>query len=70
MKNLPAKVGDIRDMGSIPGLGRPRWRRAWQPTPAIFPGDSCGQGSLVGYSPQGCIELDRTEVMSHTYPPQ
>ena len=22
-KNLPASVGDLRDMGSIPGLGRP-----------------------------------------------
>ena len=23
VKNLPAIVGDARDMGSIPGLGRP-----------------------------------------------
>jgi len=22
VKNLPAKAGDIRDMGSVPGLGR------------------------------------------------
>ena len=22
VKNLPAKAGDVRDMGSIPGLGR------------------------------------------------
>ena len=29
------------------------WRRAWQPTPAFLPGESHGQRSLVGYSPQG-----------------
>jgi len=23
VKNLPANAGDIRDLGSIPGLGRP-----------------------------------------------
>ena len=23
VKNLPANAGDIRDMGSVPGLGRP-----------------------------------------------
>ena len=23
VKNLPAKAGDMEDMGSIPGLGRP-----------------------------------------------
>ena len=24
------------------------WRRKWQPTPVFFPGESQGQGSLVG----------------------
>ena len=28
-------------------------------------GDSHGQKSLVGYSPQGCTELDMTEVTQH-----
>ena len=23
VKNLPANAGDVRDMGSVPGLGRP-----------------------------------------------
>ena len=23
VKNLPANAGDVRDMGSLPGLGRP-----------------------------------------------
>ena len=26
------------------------WRRAWQPIPEFLPGESHGQGSLVGYS--------------------
>ena len=38
------------------------WRRACQPTPVFLPGESHGQSSLVGYSPLGCKELDRTEV--------
>ena len=28
------------------------WRRAWQPTPVLLPGESHGQRSLAGYSPQ------------------
>jgi len=27
------------------------WRRAWQSTPVLLPGESHGQRSLVGYSP-------------------
>ena len=42
-----------RNSGSLPGLGIP-WRRKWQPTPVFLPGESHGQRSLVGYSPQGC----------------
>ena len=29
------------------------WRRAWQPTPVLSPGESHGQRSLAGYSPWG-----------------
>ena len=39
-----------------------RWRRKWQPTPVLLPGESQGRGSLVGCRPWGCTELDRTEV--------
>ena len=38
------------------------WRRAWQPTPVFLPGESHGQGSLVGYSPWGRKELAMTET--------
>ena len=38
------------------------WRRAWQPTLVVLPGESRGQRSLVGYNPQGPKESDMTEV--------
>ena len=58
----------MRDAGSVPGVGKMRreWRRSeWQPTPVFLPGESHGQRSLVGYSPQGCKELDMTEATLH-----
>ena len=51
VKNPLASAGDVRDVGSIPGLGRSLGGRAWQPTPMFLPGESGGQRSLVGYSP-------------------
>ena len=38
------------------------WRRKWQPTPVFLPGESQGQGSLVGCRLWGRTELDMTEV--------
>ena len=38
------------------------WRRKWQPTPVFLPGESQGQGSLVGCHLWGRTELDTTEV--------
>ena len=38
------------------------WRRTWQPTPVFFPGESQGQGSLVGCRLWGRTESDTTEV--------
>ena len=38
------------------------WRRKWQPTPEFFPGESQGQGSLVGCRLWGHTESDTTEV--------
>ena len=38
------------------------WRRKWQPTPVFLPGESQGQGSLVGCHLWGCTESDMTEV--------
>ena len=38
------------------------WRRKWQPTPVFLPGESQGQGSLVGCRLWGLTESDTTEV--------
>ena len=58
----PADAGDAGDMGLILWIGKIPWRRAWQPTPLFLPGEFHGQRSLVGYSPWGRRESDRTEV--------
>ena len=38
-----------------------KWRRQWQPTPALLPGKSYGSRSLVGCSPWGLKESDMAE---------
>ena len=38
-------------------------RRQWHPTPVLLPGKSHGQRSLVGSSPWGLEESDRTEPL-------
>ena len=38
------------------------WRRKWQPTPVISPGESQGRGSLVGCRLWGRTESDTTEA--------
>ena len=58
LKCLPG----MRETGFDPWVGKIPWRRKWQPTPVLSPGESLGQRSLVGYSPQGCKELDTTKA--------
>ena len=60
VKNTPANAGDMR-CGLDPWVGKIPGRRAWQPIPVFLPGESHGQRSLVGYSPQGCKVLNMTE---------
>ena len=38
------------------------WRRKWQPTPVLLPGESQGRWSLVGCHLWDRTELDTTEV--------
>ena len=38
------------------------WRRKWQPTPVLLPGESQGRGSLFGCPLWGRTESDTTEV--------
>ena len=47
VKNPPVDAGDIRDLGSIPGLGRFPEGGHGKPTPVFLPGKSHGQRSLV-----------------------
>ena len=50
VKNPPANASDLRDRFD-PWVRKIPWRKAWQPTPVILPGESHGQRSLKGYSP-------------------
>ena len=54
-KNPPA-MHETR-VGKIP------WRRDWQPTPVLLPGEFHGQRSLVVYSPWGRKDSDTTEQL-------
>ena len=40
------------------------WRREWQPTPVLLPGEFHGLRSLAGYSPWGHKESDTTERLT------
>ena len=57
VKRLPA----MRETRLDSWVGKIPWRRKWQSTPALLPGKSHGQRSLIGYSPWGHKESDRTE---------
>ena len=70
VKNLPASTGDIRDVGSIPGLGRSPGEgngreNCLDNSLQFLPGEFHGQRSLSGYSSQSCKELDMTEAIYH-----
>ena len=54
-------AGDTGRRKFDPQVGKIPWRRAWQPTPVSLPGESPGQRSLVGSSPEGHRESDTTE---------
>ena len=57
VKNLPAmQETQVQSLGWKDPL-----RSKWQPTLVFLPGESHGQRSLVGYSPQGLKESDATE---------
>ena len=60
--------GRLQSMGSLKGWTQlsdftfMHWRRKWQPTPVFLPGESQGQGSLVGFRLWGHTESDTTEA--------
>ena len=57
VKNLPANAGESN---SIHGLGSSIGERNGNPLPVFLPGKFHGKRSLVGYSPWGCKDLDKT----------
>ena len=61
VKNPPA-MQETQEPRLDPWVGKIPWRRAWQPTPVFLPGESCGQRRLLGHTPRGHKESDRTEV--------
>ena len=60
VKNPPAIAGDIRDMGSILGLGRSPGEGHGNPLQYSCPENPCGQRSLAAYS-HGFAESGTTE---------
>ena len=57
---------NLKKHGFSPWVRKIPQRKAWQPTPVFLPGESHGQRSLVGYSPQHHKELDTTKAIQHT----
>ena len=76
---LAWKLPWMEEPGGLPSMGSLRvgqdwvtslslftfmhWKRKWQPTPVFLPGESQGQGSLVGCRLWGHTELDTTEQL-------
>ena len=52
-----------RRAGFHPRVGKIAWRREWLLTAVFLPGEFHGQRSLVGYSPWGHKESDKTEPL-------
>ena len=65
VKNLLANAGDLRDLGSVPGLGRSPGRGHGNPLQYACRENPHGQRSLAGYSSWGHEELDTAEGPEH-----
>ena len=60
-KNLPAMQETwVQSLGQ-----EDPWRRAWQPTPVLLPGEFYGQRRLAGYSSWGYKKLNMSEQLTH-----
>ena len=68
-KNLPTNVGDIRDIGSIPGLERSPGGGHGNPLQCSCLENPHGHRSLAGYSPWGHRESDTTEQLNAAHSP-
>ena len=64
---MPANAGDVRDVGSISGLGRSSGGGNGNPLQYPCLGEPMGTRSLEGYRPRGHKESDMTYPLStHT----
>ena len=68
VKNLPAIVGDIRDMGSIPGSGRSPGEGNGNPLQYSCSKNPMDRGALCTTVHGGHKELDMIEHLSHIRP--
>jgi len=66
VKNPPAMQEMQERHGFSLWVWKILWRRKWQPKPVLFPGESHGQRSLAGYSPNGHKESDTNEATEHS----
>ena len=57
---------NAEDLGSIPGLGRCPWNRAWQPTPVFLPGESPWTEEAGGLQSMGLQRDGHDWVTKHT----
>ena len=53
IKDPPATAGRCKRRGFDPWVRKIPWRRACQPTPVFWPGESHGQRSLAGLQSMG-----------------
>ena len=63
VKNLPA----VQETGFDPQVRKIAWRRKWQPTPVLLPGEFHGQRGRIGCSPWNCKESDTTVQLTLTF---
>ena len=66
-KNPPPSVRHVKDVGSIPGLGRSPGGGQGNPLQYSCLENPHGQRSLTGFSPWSHKELNMTEQLSTVY---
>ena len=66
-ENKTTLFANAGDPGFDLSAGKIPWRRAWQPTPVLSPGESHGQRGRAGYSPRGGKEVDVTEPLTYFF---
>ena len=66
VNNLSADAGEPRDVGFIPGSGRPPGGGHGNPHQSSMPGESHRQRSLVDYSMLGCRVRHDCSNLAHT----